>query len=72
MTPPSPEQHEPRAHGVVRSLGTGLGCLFLLLGTPVLVVVALAYFFDQPALGLAAIALVVAVAAYRSRGRRTH
>lgn len=55
---------------LVRSLGTGLGCLFLLVGGAALVVVAPAYFFHQPALGVATVALVVAVAAYRSRRRR--
>lgn len=59
-----------KSAGLVRSLGTGPGCLLLLVGGAALVVVALAYFFHQPALGVAAVALVVAVAAYRSRARR--
>lgn len=57
------------APGWIRTLGTGLGCLFLLVGGAVLVVVALAYVFNEPALALAAVALVVALVAYRSRRR---
>lgn len=58
---------EQGAKGIMRSLGTGVGCLLLLVGAAVLVVVALAYFFNEPALSLAAVALVVAVIAYRAR-----
>lgn len=53
--------------GWAGKLGTGLGCLFLLVGGAVLVFVALAYVFNEPAITLAAVALIVALVAYRSR-----
>lgn len=70
---PGASQPEPAAdatatgQGWARKLGTGLGCLFLLVGGAVLVFVALAYVFNEPAIAIAAVALVVALAAYRSR-----
>lgn len=75
MTAPDPgtSGSEPSAgtpasgQSLARKLGTGLGCLFLVVGGAVLVVVALAYVFNEPALALAAVALVVALVAYRSR-----
>ena len=69
-TSDSDQPQDPQRKGILSVLGTGLGCLFLLLGAVVLAVVALAYFFNEPALGVAVIALVVALAALKSRGRR--
>lgn len=59
--------HESGTQRFLKAVGTGLGCLFLLVGGAVLVIVALAYFFEEPAIAIAAIALVVAMAAYKSR-----
>ena len=55
---------------LARSVGTGFGCVLLLVGAVILVMVGLAYVFNEPALTLAAVALVIAVVAYKSsRGR---
>lgn len=70
---PGPSGPEPAAgpaaggQSWARKLGTGLGCLFLLVGGAVLAFVALAYFLNEPAITLAAVALVVALSAYGSR-----
>ncbi len=64
------EPGEPDAKRVVRSLGTGISCLVLLVVTLLFALVVVpAFFFNEPALSIAVLALIVAVAAYRSRRR---
>lgn len=74
MTEPPPDQ-EPQPTGTgrltrtVRAVGGGVGCLLFLALAAVAVVGALGAFLDEPALWIAFVALVVAVAALRA-GRR--
>ncbi|WP_340540916.1 hypothetical protein [Nocardioides sp. GXZ039] len=47
----------------------GVGCLFLLVALPLMAVLVLAIFFDEPLLLLGLVAFLVACAAYRKASR---
>lgn len=47
----------------------GVGCLFMLVALPLMAVLVLAIFFDEPLLLLGLVALLVACAAYRKASR---
>lgn len=71
--PPPNQESQPtgasRLRRTVHGVGGGLGCLLFLALAAVAVVGALGAFLDEPALWIAFVALVVAVAALRA-GRR--
>lgn len=64
--PPAKEGALKRAAKVV---GGGLGCLGALVGLAIVVFILLAYFFSEPTLSIAVVALLVAVAAYKASKR---
>lgn len=74
QTNPVPEPTPAQESGLkrtVRTVGTGLGCLVLLVIAVIVFVGVLAIFLDEPTLWIAVVALLVAVAAYKAskRGR---
>lgn len=70
---PAPEQPRAQESGLkrtVKGIGGGLGCLVFLAALIIVVFIMLAYFFDNPTLWIAVIALLVAVSAYKANKSR--
>ncbi|WGW13377.1 hypothetical protein LWF01_06320 [Saxibacter everestensis] len=66
------EQRPVKKNGWKRTASAvsgGLGCLALLVGLAVAAIGVLAIFFDDPTFWIAAVALVVAFAAFKNRKR---
>ena len=64
-TPEDPTAKEGTAKRAVKIVGGGLGCLAFLVGLVIALFGVLAIFLDDPIFWIAAVALVVAVGAYK-------